>query len=156
MAAPIPSKPRGVGSQGFPREPKRPQGMGKESDRAMLRQGLWRLCEALKGLDRPLRAYAGPGGLVRPSRAPVKGHTTALRAVAAEKRKTFSLYRGTQAAFALEKPFRCIVGRRESRPRFRDPLNLGLDSLWPFGRLEITTGRPYKALKGLEGLSLAH
>ena len=55
----------------------------------------------------------------------------------------------------MEKPFRCYVGRRESRPRFRDPLNLGLDSLWPFGRLEITTGRPYKALKGLEGLSLA-
>ena len=90
--------------------------MGKESDRAMLRQGLWRPCEALKGLDRPLRAYAGPGGLVRPSRAPVKGHTTALRAVAAEKRdhtglqdclrgslcigKTFSLYRGTQGVQA--------------------------------------------------------
>ena len=106
--------------------------MGKESDRAMLRQGLWRPCEALKGLDRPLRAYAGPGGLVRPSRAPVKGHTTALRAVAVERDHT-RLSVG-DSAFAIrsknmEKPFRCYVGRRESRPRFRDPLNLGLDSL---------------------------
>ena len=133
MLAPIPSGPRGCGLKGSQGNPRDPRGMGKESDRAMLRQGLWRPCEAFKGLDRPLRAYAGPGGLVRPSRAPVKGHTTALRAVAAENRKTFSLYRGTQAAFALEKPFRCIVGRRESRPRFRDPLNLGLDSLWQAG-----------------------